>query len=132
MLAMLCQAIIIVLYGIFVRFDETSLTANPEKVQLQVTKVYPFFQDVHVMIYVGFGFLMCFIKTHCWTSIGYNFIIAAFSFQLAILWLSFFHQVRHGHHLTDVFINLESLIAADFCAAAVLITFGAILGRVSI
>jgi len=40
---------------------------------------YPIFQDVHVMIFVGFGFLMVFLKTYCWTAIGYNFLIAAFA-----------------------------------------------------
>lgn len=84
------------------------------------------------MIFVGFGFLMCFIKTHCWSSIGFNFIIAAFAFQLALLWLSFFHQLIEGKKFTKVYVNLESLIAGDFAAAAVLITFGAVLGRVSI
>jgi ammonium transporter Rh len=33
--------------------------------------------DVHVMIFIGFGFLMVFLKTHCWSSIGFNYIIAA-------------------------------------------------------
>ena len=40
---------------------------------------YPIFQDVHVMIFIGFGFLMAFLKTHSWTSVGYNFLIAAYA-----------------------------------------------------
>lgn len=44
-----------------------------------VQKYYPLFQDVHVMIFVGFGFLMVFLKTHSWTSVGFNFVIAAFA-----------------------------------------------------
>ena len=34
---------------------------------------YPMFQDVHVMIFVGFGFLMTFLKKYGYGSIGYNY-----------------------------------------------------------
>ena len=58
-----------------------------------VQKYYPMFQDVHVMIFVGFGFLMVFLKTHSWTSVGFNFLIAAWSLQITILLAGFWHQV---------------------------------------
>lgn len=51
----------------------------------KVQQYYPLFQDVHVMVYVGFGFLMVFLKKHSWTSVGYNFLIAAYACQLTIL-----------------------------------------------
>jgi ammonium transporter Rh len=54
-------------------YPETAETLN--YVQLR----YPFYQDVHVMIFVGFGFLMVFLRSHGWTSLGYNFFIAAWS-----------------------------------------------------
>ena len=50
------------------------------------------FQDVHVMIFIGFGFLMVFLKTHSWTSVGYNFLIAAYALQITILIVNFFHM----------------------------------------
>jgi ammonium transporter Rh len=43
------------------------------------------------MIYVGFGFLMVFLKKNCWTSVGYNYLIAAYSCQIAILVTAFWH-----------------------------------------
>jgi ammonium transporter Rh len=36
-------------------------------------------QDMNVMIFIGFGFLMTFLKTHCWSSIGFNFLIGCWS-----------------------------------------------------
>ena len=43
---------------------------------------YPMYQDVHVMIFIGFGFLMVFLKTHMWTSVGYTYLIACWCIQL--------------------------------------------------
>jgi len=43
------------------------------------TKFYGMFMDVHVMIFVGFGFLMVFLKTHSWSSIAMNFVCAAWA-----------------------------------------------------
>ena len=40
---------------------------------------YPMLMDIHVMVFVGFGFLMVFLKTHCWSSVGFNYLIAAWA-----------------------------------------------------
>jgi ammonium transporter Rh len=45
----------------------------------KVQQLYPVFQDVHVMIFVGFGFLMTFIKTMSWTALAYNWIISVWA-----------------------------------------------------
>ena len=45
------------------------------------------------MIFVGFGFLMVFLKCHSWTSVGFNYIIAAWSIQITILFTGFWHQI---------------------------------------
>jgi len=75
------QMVLMLCYGLF-----TSYGANVHPaVQVQddvsdiVQGFYPFFQDVHVMIFVGFGFLMVFLKAHTWTSVGLNFFVAAWS-----------------------------------------------------
>ena len=31
------------------------------------------------MIFIGFGFLMVFIKFHSWTAVGYNFLVATWA-----------------------------------------------------
>lgn len=43
------------------------------------------FQDVHVMVFIGFGFLMTFLKRYGFGSVGFNLLIAAFVIQWAIL-----------------------------------------------
>jgi ammonium transporter Rh len=94
-----------------------------------LARLYPFYQDVHVMIFVGFGFLMVFLKTHCWTSVGFNFIIACWAIQLNIIVQKTWHMILVDGAFEKIHITMESLITGDFAAAAVLITFGAILGK---
>ena len=43
------------------------------------------FQDVHVMMFVGFGFLMTFLKFYGYSAVGVNMLVAAFVLQVALL-----------------------------------------------
>lgn len=43
------------------------------------------FQDVHVMIFVGFGFLMTFLRRYGYSSIGFNLLLAALVLQWGTL-----------------------------------------------
>ncbi|NXI16261.1 RHAG protein, partial [Irena cyanogastra] len=114
-LALLLEVIVIVLYGIFVDYDTNS-----------ATNLYPHFQDVHVMIFVGFGFLMTFLKKYGFSSVGFNMLIAAFGLQWGILMQGFWHM--EGGKIP---VNIESMINADFSTATALISFGALLGKTS-
>jgi ammonium transporter Rh len=98
---------------------------------------YPLFQDVHVMIFVGFGFLMVFLKNNSWCSIGFNYLIACWAIQIAVLFTGFWHNIAHfyhdpAHEWKKINITVDFLFLADFAAGAVLISFGAILGKCSI
>ncbi|XP_068039328.1 ammonium transporter Rh type A [Anomalospiza imberbis] len=114
-LALLLEVIVIVLYGIFVDYDP-----DPS------ARLYPHFQDVHVMIFVGFGFLMTFLKKYGFSSVGFNMLIAAFGLQWGILVQGFWHMERG-----KISVNIKSMINADFSTATALISFGALLGKTS-
>ncbi|KAK2834380.1 hypothetical protein Q7C36_015081 [Tachysurus vachellii] len=132
------QSAMIILFGVFVRYDEES---DPYWVEFKAKKNitsdsendfyyrYPSFQDVHVMIFVGFGFLMTFLKRYGFGAVGFNFIIAAFGLQWALLMQGWFHFLDpvDGY----IKIGIENLINADFCVAGCLIAYGAVLGKVS-
>ena len=96
---------------------------------------YPMFQDVHVMIFVGFGFLMTFLRTYSFSAVGLNFLLAALAVQWSTFTNRFFEVLiepssNHSHTFDDtVHIDVETLIKGDFAAGAVLITFGALLGK---
>jgi ammonium transporter Rh len=44
------------------------------------------------MMFVGFGFLMTFLKKYAYSSIGFNFLLAAFVLEWAIILNGFFDQ----------------------------------------
>ncbi|NXP12403.1 RHAG protein, partial [Thinocorus orbignyianus] len=115
-LALLLEVIIIVLFGIFVEFDNADASET----------LYPMFQDVHVMIFIGFGFLMTFLKRYGFSSVGMNMLIAAFGLQWGTLMQGFWHMEGGKIH-----VNIKSMINADFSTATALISFGAVLGKTS-
>ena len=99
---------------------------------------YASFQDVHIMIFIGFGFLMCFLKSHNWGSIGYNYLLACWAIQITILWNHFWSQVNDYYDNPSTYsfkkinLNVEILLSAEFGAGAVLISMGAIVGKCSL
>ncbi|XP_028292478.1 rh family, C glycoprotein a [Gouania willdenowi] len=132
------QIAMVVLFGVFIRYDEESDTHWVEfRRENNITSDiendfyfrYPSFQDVHVMIFVGFGFLMTFLKRYSYGGVGFNFLIAAFGLQWALLMQGWFHSLNP--ETGKITIGVESLINADFCCAGSLIAFGALLGKVS-
>ncbi|KTF78593.1 hypothetical protein cypCar_00042294 [Cyprinus carpio] len=98
------QLSMIVLFGVFVRYNEESDTHwvdyRKEKnitsdIENDFYFRYPSFQDVHVMIFVGFGFLMTFLKRYSFGAVGFNFLIAAFGIQWALLMQGWFHSLDY-------------------------------------
>lgn len=80
------------------------------------------------MLFVGFAFLLSYLKRYCWSTIGMNFLVAAISIQCYILFHGFWKAVFTANWSEFIPLELRTLINADFAACAVLITKGCILG----
>lgn len=117
-IVLLCQVAFIILFGVFARYRSTTESLS----------AYPMFQDVHVMIFVGFGFLMTFLKRYGFGAVGINFVLASIAIQWHII---FDGLLELSHNKGTIPIDVISLITADFGAAAVLISFGAVIGKTS-
>ncbi|RZB40446.1 ammonium transporter Rh type A, partial [Asbolus verrucosus] len=85
------------------------------------------FQDVHVMIFIGFGFLMTFLRRYGYSAVGFNFLLGALIIQWALLCQGFY-QLNENNKMK---LGIGSLFKADIAAATVLISMGAVLGRTS-
>ncbi|XP_004388537.1 ammonium transporter Rh type B [Trichechus manatus latirostris] len=130
LLCLVFQGATAVLFAVFVRYNQETDPAlwhwgNHSNVDNEFYFRYPSFQDVHVMVFVGFGFLMAFLQRYGFSSVGFTFLLAAFALQWSTLVQGFLHSFHGG----NIHVGMESMINADFCAGAVLISFGAILGR---
>ncbi|XP_066466300.1 ammonium transporter Rh type B [Tiliqua scincoides] len=130
------QLMTILLFSVFVSYDDHTSPklwhdqlsrSNRSHLENEFYMRYPSFQDVHTMIFVGFGFLMTFLKRYSYSSVGFNFVIAAFAIQWSVLIQGFLHSFHQG----KIHVGIESMINADFCSGAVLISFGAVLGKTS-
>ncbi|CAL2044800.1 unnamed protein product [Caenorhabditis brenneri] len=90
---------------------------------------YPLFQDVHLMIFVGFGFLMAFLKRYGFSAVSVNLLLSAFVIQFAMLLRGF---LTLAFKETGQFsIGIPEMISAESSCAAVLITMGVLLGRLT-
>ncbi|XP_053460511.1 ammonium transporter Rh type B isoform X5 [Nycticebus coucang] len=130
LLCLLFQGVTAILFAIFVRYNHETDAAlwhrgNHSNADNEFYFRYPSFQDVHVMVFVGFGFLMAFLQRYGFSSVGFTFLLAAFALQWSTLVQGFLHAFHSGH----IHVGVESMINADFCAGAVLISLGAVLGK---
>jgi ammonium transporter Rh len=118
------EIIIIAFIWVFVEINVNSSTALS-------SQRYPAFQDINVMILIGFGYLMTFIRSYAWSAISYTFLINAFITQFYILFSSFWQKVFYdGFGTLTISVDIVFLIKCSYAVAAVLIAFGGLIGRV--
>ena len=70
------------------------------------------YQDVHVMMLVGFGFLMTFLKRYGLSSVGFNFLLTCFVIQWSLLVNGWFESFNNDQR--QISLNLLRLVKIDF------------------
>ncbi|NXP25279.1 RHL protein, partial [Scytalopus superciliaris] len=89
---------------------------------------YPEFQDVNHMVIFGFGFFLMVLRRYGFSSTGFNLLIIVFGVQCSVLiedLLIFFHLEENGGFL-------ESVAKAIISMTAVIISTGAVLGKINL
>ncbi|KAJ1528645.1 hypothetical protein ONE63_007040 [Megalurothrips usitatus] len=111
------------MYVAVVRYDgmEAGRMLGGTMTMISTTQV---FQDVHVMIFVGFGFLMMFLRKYGYSAVGFTLLLGAVMVQWAMLCQGFFRMTEG-----KILVSMVSLLNADVATAAVLISMGAVLGK---
>ena len=109
--AIVLEAFILILFGIFVHYNDgkdangnlttsvvqtTGNQRNGNDPENDIDTFYPEFQDIHVMMFIGFGFLMTFLKRYSYSAVGVNFVLGAFILQWATLVNGFFELAPDG------------------------------------
>jgi len=160
------QILFIILFGLFTRYDPATAYRNQyrnehgkgsaEHARQIISNVYPMFQDVHVMIFFGIGFLMTFLRKYGLAAISLTMLLGVLGIQWSMLVSGFLHphydicpKEDDIHHRNErsvdggdeprynkncspnwpwIDINLITMLYAEFGAATVLISFGFLLG----
>merc|ERR1719240_260485 len=76
------------------------------------------------MMFVGFGYLMTFLKAYGLGAVGFTMYITCLGVEFAIIIESFMGK-------GSLTIDFMSLLNGNFAVAAVLISFGGLIGKIS-
>uniref|UniRef100_A0A8C2WPV6 Rh blood group, D antigen n=1 Tax=Cyclopterus lumpus TaxID=8103 RepID=A0A8C2WPV6_CYCLU len=83
------------------------------------------FQDVNVMVILGFGFLGTFLVRYGYSATGFNLLVAVMATQWAVI----LNGIESWYYRGKIRADLRSLVVAEMCAASALISIGALLGK---
>ncbi|XP_070698504.1 rh blood group, D antigen [Pempheris klunzingeri] len=88
------------------------------------SSLYPEFQDVNVMVILGFGFLSTFLVRYGFSSSGFNLLVVVVATQWSII----LQGIESWYYRGKIRIHLRNLVFAEMCTASALISIGAVLG----
>ena len=83
--------------------------------------------DVHMMLVGGFGFLMTFLKRFGFSALGLTLLVVVFATESSILLWGF----SEIDATLTIPINMMAILEAGLTSGAVLISFGALLGKMN-
>jgi hypothetical protein len=81
------------------------MQANPSASDPYIFARYGAFQDTNVMMLIGFGFLMTFIKSYALSALTYTFFINAIVMQLYCLFNAFWLRIIVGFDKFNYYIE---------------------------
>ncbi|XP_006862342.1 PREDICTED: RH-like protein isoform X1 [Chrysochloris asiatica] len=120
--ALMLEAVLIFLFFFFTSYDGSS------KDQKRLMGTYRVFQDITIMAALGLGFLTSYLRRHGWSSVAFNLFMLALGVQWAILLDGFLSQPFNR----NMHISPDSIQLATMSAMSVLISLGAVLGKVNL
>uniref|UniRef100_A0A4W4FU68 Ammonium transporter AmtB-like domain-containing protein n=1 Tax=Electrophorus electricus TaxID=8005 RepID=A0A4W4FU68_ELEEL len=115
-MALMLEIIFIVLFAFFVETEEFKKTKNQEFLYL-----YANFQDVHVIVFLGFGFMSMFLVRYGFSGTGFGLLVAA----MVVQWATFINAFLSSFHSRKICF----LVNAELCAASALVAMGAVHGK---
>lgn len=125
------QVAAIIVYGVCHRHILPSAVPNAAVTESIKLGLYPLFQDIHVMIFVGFGFLLCSFHKFRLTSLVNCFWVAALAVQYYFLWNQLWVGAFKKDFAKTFNITQDKLILGEVSAGAILIAVCAIIGKVN-
>ncbi|KAM4622906.1 ammonium transporter Rh type A-like [Discoglossus pictus] len=125
------QVALLVVFVLFMNYDDQSSSSSISNTTVaeenRLYSVFPLFKDVQLMLFVGLGLMLAFLKHYGFSAMAFNFLMGNFSIQWALVVQGFLYHYRDG----KIRLGLENVLSAEFAAVTVMISAGAVLGRTS-
>jgi ammonium transporter Rh len=121
------EILIVILYAVWVVYVEDETLA-----EWYTVEYYDYFRDVNVMIFIGFAYLMTFLRRYGFSAIGYTLLLSAMVCQWSVVLDCFaVSQDPQYNKSIDAMCEVETyrLLHCLFASAAVMISYGAVLGK---
>eukprot|EP00933_Yihiella_yeosuensis_P075114 TRINITY_DN8430_c0_g1_i1.p1 TRINITY_DN8430_c0_g1~~TRINITY_DN8430_c0_g1_i1.p1 ORF type:complete len:440 (+),score=80.83 TRINITY_DN8430_c0_g1_i1:84-1403(+) len=116
-----CIAMQAITIGLLYKSDyDTSDLKN-----LDSSSIYNFYVGVALMMFVGFGYLMTFLKAYGLGAVGFTMFITC----LGVQWAMIVENMMVGG--MNMKLDFMDLLNGNFAVAAVLISFGGLIGKIS-
>lgn len=116
-------SLFIPLLFVFVKYDDNSFE--------QINQYYQWLIHVNIMVFVGFGFLMSFLRRYSFGAVCFNMLASVLMFVESILMIGATQQVFWNEKRNFISLGIPLLIDSAFCAASGMIAFGAVIGKVT-
>ncbi|KAK1893482.1 Ammonium transporter Rh type A [Dissostichus eleginoides] len=110
----------ILIYAFYIEIE-----SNVKVYGITFSNLYPEFQDVNVMVILGFGYMCTFLVRYGFSGSGFNLLVAVIATQWAII----LNGIENWYYRGKIRIDLKSLVVAEMCAASALISIGVVLGK---
>merc|ERR1719480_298726 len=88
------------------------------------SSIYNYYVGIALMMFVGFGYLMTFLKAYGLGAVGFTMFITCVGVQFAVVIESYMGK-------GELLIDFLMLINGNVAVAAVLISFGGLIGKIS-
>lgn len=126
------EIVAIFMYGFYFKHVNEGDMSVSGKLANLVSKLFPNFQDVHIIAFFGFSFLLTSFHKFRASSIVQCFWVSAISIQFYILWRVFWSNIfEYDGKARDFILDPTVMVRADFCALAMTIIVSATMGKVN-
>lgn len=121
------EILIVILYAVWMGYVKDDTLA-----EWYTLEYYDYFRDINVMIFIGFAYLMTFLRRYGFSAIGYTFLLSALVSQWSVILECFAvsQEPQYGYSI-DKTCKVETfkLLNCLFASATVMISYGAVLGK---
>ena len=111
-------------------FNKSVYDINQTKEEMKNSD-YAQIRDLNIIVFIGFGLLHSILKRNAWTCMLVNMLLIAFAFQVA-LFFNFVWGMAFKETWAKGTLDFQYISEAIFISSSVAITYGSVLGKVSI